>query len=127
LFIPAANTSGSWTARAPRLLKQTGGNKTSSHRRAAMNQSHFRQFLAECIEKDGDPSIGLTTDELYGLYTSWCLIQRLEPQPGKSFWANMRAAGIGPRQVNHRILCPSLRMRGPAAADYILASQPDLI
>ncbi|MBT2512285.1 hypothetical protein J7E82_01745 [Arthrobacter sp. ISL-30] len=92
-----------------------------------MSQSRFRKFLADCIEKDGDPSVGLTPDELYGVYTSWCLIQRLEPESAKAFWAGMRANGIGPHQVNHRIVCPTLRMRGPAAADYILASQPDLI
>lgn len=92
-----------------------------------MTTSHFGQFLADCIEKNGDTSVGLTPDELYGVYTSWCLIQKLEPQAPKVFWGAMRSEGIGPRQVNHRILCPALRMTGPAAADYILASQPDLI
>ena len=58
---------------------------------------------------------GLGKDELYGLYTSWCLINQPRREPARSLWAALKQHRINPRH-NH------LTMTGPAATDYILAS-----
>lgn len=58
------------------------------------------------------------SDCLYGLYTSWCLLHRINPAAEITFRAAMQRCGVDRRQRR-------LRMTGPAAADYILASYPD--
>lgn len=85
-----------------------------------MPATHFEDFLAEAVVPDREPGLGLGRDELYGLYTSWCLIQKAQLQPPESLWAAMLANGIDPDSNN-------LSMTGPAAADYIVASAPDLV
>ena len=70
----------------------------------------------------------MTDDELYGVYTSWCLIRRELPASPPAFWSAMREEGMPDRcRIARRVIRPGLRMRGPAAADYILASQPSLL
>lgn len=81
---------------------------------------HFKQFLAEAVTQDREPGSGLKRDELYGLYTSWCLLHQLEPQSPEALWNALEAHGITPDDNG-------LSMTGPAAADYIVASAPDLI
>ncbi|GGI03092.1 hypothetical protein ACFFGR_14500 [Arthrobacter liuii] len=58
-------------------------------------------------------------EEPYGLYTSWCVINQHPTGTESNFWAAMK----------YRITpgCNGLRMKGPAAADYILASYPGLV
>lgn len=85
-----------------------------------MPATHFEDFLAEAVVPDREPGLGLGRDELYGLYTSWCLIHKVEPQLPESLWTAMREQGIDPDSNN-------LSMTGPAAADYIVASAPDLV
>lgn len=85
-----------------------------------MPATHFEDFLAEAVVPDREPGLGLGRDELYGLYTSWCLIKKAQLQPPESLWAAMLANGIDPDSNN-------LSMTGPAAADYIVASAPDLV
>ncbi len=62
----------------------------------------------------------LGRDCLYGLYTSWCFLQPGRAPPEDAFWAAMKKKQIHPKRNG-------LRMKGPAAADYILASYPGLV
>ena len=78
----------------------------------------FDQFLQEaaCYEQGSDST--LEPDFLYGLYTSWCRVSCTSPRAERTFWAAMRDRVV-PGQA--------LRMKGPAAADYILTSYPALV
>lgn len=79
--------------------------------------SHFDQFLIEATVSDPGTDLSLGADTLYGLYTSWCFLKGLVPKEDSVFRAAMRRAGIDLHDTR-------LRMTGPAAADYILASYP---
>ncbi|MCU1434595.1 MAG: hypothetical protein JWR71_1320 [Pseudarthrobacter sp.] len=86
-----------------------------------MANTQFDQFLEEAtITTDDQSDSPLGNDGLYGLYTSWCFLHGAVPQPEAAFWAAMRKKHIQP---GHK----GLRMKGPAAADYILASYPGLV
>ena len=85
-----------------------------------MPATHFKDFLAEAVVPDREPGLGLGRDELYGLYTSWCLLHKAHLQPPEALWAALQAQGIDPDSND-------LSMTGPAAADYIVASAPDLV
>jgi hypothetical protein len=85
-----------------------------------MPANHFEDFLAEAVVPAKEPGLGLGRDELYGLYTSWCLIHKVRLQPPEELWAALKLKGIDPDSNN-------LSMTGPAAADYIIASAPDLV
>ncbi|MDQ0029035.1 hypothetical protein [Arthrobacter bambusae] len=78
----------------------------------------FDQFLEEATITTHDRST-LGRDCFYGLYTSWCLLNRSVPLPENVFWAAVRTKGIHPDGSG-------LAMTGPAAADYILASYPGM-
>ncbi len=84
-----------------------------------MAHSQFDIFLQEATYLDQSSGHSLNDDGLYGLYTSWCYINQQAPGREASFWAAMK----------HRITpgCNGLRMKGPAATDYILASSPGLV
>lgn len=83
--------------------------------------SHFQQFLRESTIRDPEAvsDVLLRPESLYGLYISWCLLYRITPVPDTEFRAGMRRCGID-------IHNSGLAMTGPAAADYILASHPDI-
>lgn len=84
-----------------------------------MANSQFDVFLQEATYPDHVAESSMDRDRLYGLYTSWCFINQQPTGTESSFWAAMK----------HRI-APGrngLRMKGPAAADYILASYPGLV
>ena len=84
-----------------------------------MATSQDDQFLNEATADDGiDSTLG--RDCLYGLYTSWCFLQQRAPRPEAAFWAAMKKKHVDP---GHN----GLRMKGPAAADYIMASYPGLV
>jgi hypothetical protein len=85
-----------------------------------MPATHFEDFLAEAVVPDREPGLGLGRDELYGLYTSWCLIQKAPLQAPEALWEALQDQGIDPDSNN-------LSMTGPAAADYIVASAPPLV
>lgn len=78
-----------------------------------MAQSQFDQFLSEATYKDQESGVTLEGDAFYGLYTSWCCLSHITPQPEHVFWEAM-GQRVSP---GHK-----LRMKGPAAADYILNS-----
>ncbi|TLM86493.1 hypothetical protein FDW83_01720 [Pseudarthrobacter sp. NamE2] len=85
-----------------------------------MTHPHFEAFLTQAVDDGQDREMGLGPDELYGLYTSWCLLNSEEPQAPKALWQALEKHDIKPGH-NH------LGMKGPAAADYIIASAPDLV
>jgi hypothetical protein len=78
-----------------------------------MAYSQFDQFLQEATYREQASDSTLDPDSFYGLYTSWCSVSRNIPQAEDTFWAAMKDR-VGPGQ--------GLRMKGPAAADYILTS-----
>ena len=83
-----------------------------------MAYSQFDQFLQEATCREHESSSTLDGDSFYGLYTSWCSVSHNTPRTEHTFWAAMRDR-VGPGQ--------GLRMKGPAAADYILTSYPALV
>lgn len=85
-----------------------------------MADSQFDQFLQEATTHDPTSDAALGRNRLYGLYTSWCFLTQAAPTPEDAFWAAMKKKRIRPERAG-------LRMKGPAAADYILASYPGLV
>lgn len=82
-----------------------------------MTKTPLEGFLNECVAEDfgGD---GLSVEELYGLYLSWCGLEGVAPVGGRAFRAGLRAANV---RIEHRgRRCPDLRMTGPAACDYLI-------
>jgi len=85
-----------------------------------MAHSQFDQFLQEATYCDQEFERTLEGDCFYGLYTSWSLIHKTQPETPEALRAGLQALGIDPDNNE-------LSMTGPAAADYILASAPNLI
>jgi hypothetical protein len=85
-----------------------------------MADSQYDQFLREATTRDPEADSALGRSRLYGLYTSWCFLNRAAPRPEDLFWAAMKKKRIHPERGG-------LRMKGPAAADYILTSYPGLV
>lgn len=92
-----------------------------------MSAPNHRQFLSECLVPVPAKQPGLSDDELYGLYLSWCLLNARKPGPTASLWAAVRQEGYLQRDRGGRNEWPDLCMTGPAAVDYILASRPSLL
>ncbi|MFC0458669.1 hypothetical protein ACFFGR_19325 [Arthrobacter liuii] len=93
-----------------------------------METPDYARFVQESIAADTVDDHILTEDQFYGVYLSWCALQAQAPGACASFWAAMSQQGIHERGANdHGRLRPGLRMIGPAAVDYILASQPSLL
>ncbi|NUP57889.1 MAG: hypothetical protein HOQ06_00225 [Pseudarthrobacter sp.] len=84
-----------------------------------MASSHIQQFLDEATTPDPSRDFPLGPDCLYGLYVSWCRLHGFVAKPDQAFRAGMRRCGVDVRNSQ-------LRMKGPAAADYILSSYPDV-
>jgi hypothetical protein len=84
---------------------------------AKMLKSPLQEFVHDCIARNQDAD-GLTQEELYGLYLSWCSLRGTPPAPARTFRAWLRAVNIQP---DHRGgLCAGLAMTGPTACDYIV-------
>lgn len=83
-----------------------------------MAHSHFDQFLQEATYPDQESETSLDGDGLYGLYTSWCFLSQQTPQLEQAFWSAMEQRICAGQR---------LRMKGPAAADYILSSYPGVV
>ncbi|WP_309484129.1 hypothetical protein [Pseudarthrobacter sp. NS4] len=87
-------------------------------KRAIIAYSQFDQFLQEATYREQESDSTLDGDSFYGLYTSWCSVSHNTPRTEHTFWAAMR----------HRVGSGhGLRMKGPAAANYILTSNPALV
>jgi hypothetical protein len=84
---------------------------------AMMLKSPLHEFVNDCIARNQDAD-GLTQEELYGLYVSWCSLRGSMPAPARTFRAGLRAANIQPEHRGGR--CTGLAMTGPAACDYIV-------
>ncbi|MEC5189857.1 hypothetical protein ACOM2C_09655 [Pseudarthrobacter sp. So.54] len=84
-----------------------------------MADSQYDRFLLEATTPDTASDV-LGRDSLYGVYTSWCFLTQAAPRPEDAFWAAMRQKRIRPGRTR-------LRMKGPAAADYILSSYPGMV
>ncbi|MFM9432186.1 hypothetical protein [Arthrobacter sp. MP_2.3] len=82
-----------------------------------MTKTTLEDFLHECLAPDPDGD-GLGVEELYGLYLSWCGLERSAPIGGRAFKAGLRAADVRLERRGSR--CPGLRMTGPAACDYLI-------
>ena len=82
-----------------------------------MLKSPLHEFVNDCIARNQDAD-GLTQEELYGLYLSWCSLRGSTPAPARTFRAGLRAVNIQPDHPGG--LCTGLAMTGPAACDYIL-------
>lgn len=85
-----------------------------------MADSQYDQFLDEATTLDPDAENALGRSCLYGLYLSWCFLGDALPRTERSFWAAMKENRVRPDRAG-------LRMKGPAAVDYILASSPALV
>ncbi|APX01075.1 MULTISPECIES: hypothetical protein [Arthrobacter] len=85
-----------------------------------MDATQFDLFVAEALTTERETDTVLGPDELYGLYTSWCLIHKAQPDAAGALFVALRERGIDPENCE-------MAMTGPAAADYILASAPSLI
>lgn len=81
--------------------------------------SHFDDFLREATSSDPGSEKGLSAAELHGLYTSWCIINECPAESAEALWAALTGRGITPGKN-------TLAMTGPAAADYIVSSAPNL-
>ena len=93
-----------------------------------MTDSEYTRFLADCITVEPGDDSGLTEDEMYGVYVSWCILNRINPRMPAVFWTAMARGGHDQRRLEAgRYFRPGLRMTGPAAVDYILSSQPSLV
>lgn len=84
----------------------------------------LEDFLKECVAPDPDGD-GLSMDELYGLYLSWCGLEMFPPVRGRAFRAGLRAANIRPDHRGSR--CPGLMMIAPAACDYLVHRELPLV
>lgn len=78
-----------------------------------MAHSQFDQFLTETTYRGQESDSTLEDDSFYGLYTSWCYLSGRAPAIEHVFWIAMKQR-VSPGQC--------LKMKGPAAADYILSS-----
>ncbi|MDQ0731150.1 hypothetical protein [Arthrobacter sp. B1I2] len=92
-----------------------------------MSGSNYRRFLSECIVSVPGKQPGLGEDDLYGLYLSWCVLNAEEPGSATALSAAAAQEGHTQQDIGWRREWRELSMTGPAAVDYILASQPSLI
>lgn len=84
-----------------------------------VSATHFDDFLREAISRDPGSEQGLSKEALFGLYTSWCTLSGCPPESEEPLWEALASKGIDPAKN-------TLAMTGPAAADYILSSAPNL-
>lgn len=82
------------------------------------------EFLSACVQASPEGP-GLSMDELYGLYVSWCALSGRHAAQDRTFRKVLASAGIEP---NHRTgRCAGLSMTGPAAFDYLVHRELPLV
>jgi hypothetical protein len=91
-----------------------------------MGVSNYSRFLSECVVPAPGRQPGLLEDEVYGVYVSWCLLNGEQPGAESSLSAAMEQRGHA-KHGGVRGRYAGLAVTGPAAVDYILASQPSLV
>jgi hypothetical protein len=89
-----------------------------------MTPQRISQFLQDCVIHDDASDSGLDTDAFYGLYVSWCSLNRRIPVSDHAFRTALRVAGLRPEKNGKSRRFPGLSTTGPAATDYILNSNP---
>lgn len=93
-----------------------------------MSVPNYRRFVSECFIQNFERQTALREDEIYGLYISWCLLNNEKTGPSASLWAAMEELGHRKQQDSTGSTeWPGLNITGPAAVEYILASQPSLL
>jgi hypothetical protein len=93
-----------------------------------MSIPNYTRFLSECFIRDSGRQPALREDEIYGVYISWCMLNAEQPGPTTSLWTAMHHGGHTKQHRDAgRHEWPGLTMKGPAAVDYILSSQPSLL
>lgn len=93
-----------------------------------MSIPNYPRFLSECFTQDPLSQSGIPDDQMYGVYVSWCLLNGETPGSSESLWAAMSQQGHARQHVSgDRHVWTGLTMKGPAAVDYILSSQPSLL
>ena len=85
-----------------------------------MGASQHDQFLQEATTLDPEADRALWRSHLYGLYCRRCFLAQAAPRSEEAFWAAMKIKRIHTQRTN-------LRMKGPAAADHMLASYAGLV
>ncbi|MCQ6271081.1 hypothetical protein M8J71_11375 [Pseudarthrobacter sp. R1] len=93
-----------------------------------MSVPNYARFLSDCFLQDRERQPALREDDIYGVYVSWCLLNGQQPGPVTSLWAAMDQRGyMKQHHDTGRHEWPGLSLKGPAAVDYILTSQPSLL
>ena len=92
-----------------------------------METPDYARFVQDCIAADTLDDHMVTEDQLFGVYLSWCTLLGQDPGPSESFWAAMSRLAVHEQRGDGRHMRAGLRMTGPAALDYILASRPSLV
>jgi hypothetical protein len=85
-----------------------------------MTLPQISQFLQDCIIRDEAIDSVLDADAFYGLYVSWCCLNRKVPLPDRAFRTALRIAGLRPEKNGKSRTFAGLRMTGPAAINYIV-------
>jgi hypothetical protein len=116
-----------YASRTKATARVFAGSSDRKQERPEMKPLDYATFVQDCIAADTTEDHGITEDDMYGLYLSWCILHQQPPTPCESFWAAMSNMGFHEQiSSNHRHI-QGLRMTGPAAVDYILSSRPSLL
>ncbi len=84
-----------------------------------MTRDDLTHFIQESLVFEDDTDDALDAESLYGLYVSWCHINRTRPEPEESFSSARKRQGRLRRRRHHGAYT-GLRMLGPAARDYVM-------
>ncbi|MBT8162650.1 MULTISPECIES: hypothetical protein [Arthrobacter] len=80
-----------------------------------MTPEQINQFLQACVVRDDESDSGIDAGSLYGLYVSWCCLNRIVPVSEHAFHAALRHAGLRSETDGKTRTFPGLRMIGQAA------------
>ena len=69
-----------------------------ARRHSGGDAMHFEAFVREAVSEAPGSDHGLSCDELFGLYTSWCLLSGRQLLPEQALWRALKRQGIAPRQ-----------------------------